>query len=171
MGDICWYGPGMLNKIGKEGKTSWDSFGYALMMAHNVNSHIVSVQRANQLMDIECIKYKPNWRTWKKVKDKDKSDEYSEWVPRNILYFNTFVEELFNTKTKDEAFQMIEDGFTFLRDLEGSRSQDGMGKNNYFNLFETEEVVLDKSVSSVVATPVLNKEKLTDLENSIDGQE
>jgi hypothetical protein len=136
MGDVCWYKPGMLNKIGKEGKTSWDSFAYALMMAHNVNSHITSVQTANHLMDVECAKYKPDWRTWKKVKDKDKSDEYSEWVPRNILYFDRFVEELFNTKTKDEAFAMINDGITFLRDLEGTRSQDGMARNTYFNLFE-----------------------------------
>jgi hypothetical protein len=138
MGDVCWYKPGMLNKIGKEGKTSWDSFAYALMMAHNVNSHITSVQTANHLMDIECAKYKPDWRTWKKVRDKDKSDEYSEWVPRNILYFDRFVEELFNTKTKDEAFAMIEEGITFLRDLEGTRSQDGMARNTYFNLFEFE---------------------------------
>ena len=138
MGDVCWYKPGMLNKIGKEGKTSWDSFAYALMMAHNVNSHITSVQTANHLMDVECAKYKPDWRAWKKVKDKDKSDEYSEWVPRNILYFDRFVEELFNTKTKDEAFDMIDEGITFLRDLEGTRSQDGMARNNYFNLFEFE---------------------------------
>jgi hypothetical protein len=52
------------------------------------------------------------------------------------LYFDRFVEELFNTKTKDEAFAMINDGITFLRDLEGTRSQDGMARNTYFNLFE-----------------------------------
>ena len=127
------------NKLGKiPNKTSWDSFAYALMMAHNVNSHITSVQTANHLMDIECAKYKPDWRAWKKVRDKDKSDEYSEWVPRNILYFDRFVEELFNTKTKDEAFAMIDEGITFLRDLEGTRSQDGMARNTYFNLFEFE---------------------------------
>ena len=28
MGDVCWYKPGMLNKIGKEGKTSWDSLSH-----------------------------------------------------------------------------------------------------------------------------------------------
>ena len=32
MKDICIYRPGDLNKIGKEGKTSWDSFSYALLM-------------------------------------------------------------------------------------------------------------------------------------------
>lgn len=142
MGDICYYAPGMLNKIGKEGKTSWDSFAYALMMGHNVNSHIVSVQRANQLMDIEIAKNKGkiNWRAWKKVKASDKSDEYSEWVPRNILYFDNFVEDLFNTTTKAEAFEMIEDGMSFLLDIEGTRSQDGKSKNRYHALFDVEEV-------------------------------
>ena len=45
--DICIYKPGDLNKIGKEGKTSWDSFSYALQMGHNVWTHIEAVQRAN----------------------------------------------------------------------------------------------------------------------------
>ena len=49
--DICHYAPGMLNKIKKEGKTSWDSFAYALMMNHNVYTHINSVQEANRQYD------------------------------------------------------------------------------------------------------------------------
>ena len=32
-GDCNWYAPGMLNKIGKEGKTSWDSFTYGIPMS------------------------------------------------------------------------------------------------------------------------------------------
>ena len=47
--DVCHYGPGDLNKLGKEGKTSWDSFSYALMMCHNVWQHINAVQTANCL--------------------------------------------------------------------------------------------------------------------------
>src|SRR5210317_2337341 len=49
--DICIYKPGDLNKIGKEGKTSWDSFSYALQMGHNVWMHIESTQRANERYD------------------------------------------------------------------------------------------------------------------------
>ena len=49
--DVCIYKPGDLNKIGKEGKTSWDSFSYALLMGHNVWTHIEAVQRANRLYD------------------------------------------------------------------------------------------------------------------------
>lgn len=163
-----------MNKLGKiPNKTSWDSFSYALMMAHNVNSHITSVQRANQLMDIEIANTqgKINWRQWRAVKANDSSfDQYSDWVPRNILYFANFIEDLFNTKTKAEAFEMIEDGITFLRALEGTRSQDGKARNTFFNLFETEEVTLDKGVSPVFATPELDEDKLLDLEEEIVGE-
>ena len=51
MKDICIYAPGDLNKNGKEGKTSWDSFSYALMMGHNVWQHINAVQEANRQYD------------------------------------------------------------------------------------------------------------------------
>lgn len=121
--DICYYAPGMLNKIGKEGKTSWDSFAYALMMGHNVECHIKAVQRANNLMDIECAKYAPDWRM-KGIEGK-KEIEYSEWVPNKILYFNTFVKELFATKTKAEAFDLIDSAISFLTSLEGARLQGG----------------------------------------------
>lgn len=74
MNDICVYGPGVrksgiadsdfdfmnpehydqlpdLNKNGKWGRTSWDSFSYALLMGHNVWMHIEAVQRANREYD------------------------------------------------------------------------------------------------------------------------
>jgi hypothetical protein len=51
MKDICYYKPGDLNKIGKEGKTSWDSFSYALLMGHNVWMHLTAVQEANRRFD------------------------------------------------------------------------------------------------------------------------
>jgi len=141
MGDICYYAPGDLNKIGKEGKTSWDSFSYALMMGHNVYQHIVAVQRAQQLMDIEIAQTgnKIDWRKWKKVKDTDKSDEYSEWVPRNILYFNNFVGKLFDTKTKSEAFDMIDQATPFLKSLEGARLRGGPVAYANPGLIEVEE--------------------------------
>jgi len=150
----------MLNKIGKEGKTSWDSFGYALMMAHNVYCHIVAVQRANNLMDIETKSHKPDWRRWGKKKEADKSDEYSEWVPRNILYFDRFVEELFDCKTKDEAFAMIKEADSFLKDLEGARLRGGI-TNEYNRLFvegdeepwtdDREDLELDKLENQLLA--------------------
>jgi len=167
MGDIAHYAPGMLNKIGKEGKTSWDSFAYALMMGHNVECHIVAVQRAQQLMDIEIAKTrsKINWKHWKKVKSSDMSDEYSDWVPRNILYFNSFVEDLFNTKTKKEAFAMIDQGIPFLKALEGSRLQGGNAQNTFGNLFEVEEVTSVEEID--LANP--DDDELRRLEEGVDA--
>jgi hypothetical protein len=132
-----------LNKLGKiPNKTSWDSFAYALMMGHNVECHIVAVQRAQQLMDIETARFRPDWRM-KGVEGK-KEIEYSDWVPNRILYFATFVEELFNTKSKAEAFQLIEDAKQFLKTLEGSRLQGGPAQNTFGSLFDVEEIRQDE---------------------------
>lgn len=130
MGDICHYAPGMLNKIGKEGKTSWDSFSYALMMSHNVYCHIVAVQRANQLTDIEKTRFSPDWREFTRLTEKEiNKDCPSDWVPREILYFDRFVTELFETKNKNEAFEMIQKGSVFLKSLEGARLRGGIADN------------------------------------------
>ena len=168
LGDICHYAPGMLNKIGKEGKTSWDSFSYALMMGHNVYCHIVAVQRAQQLMDIELAKTrgKINWQHWKKVKTSDMSDEHSDWVPRNILYFASFVEDLFMTKTKSEAFEMIEQAGPFLRSLEGARLQGGPAQNTFRSLFTIETVTKQEEID--LANP--DDDELRALEESITEQ-
>ena len=167
IGDICHYAPGMLNKINKEGKTSWDSFAYALMMGHNVYCHIVAVQRSQQLMDIEIAKTKDklHWSHWKKVKSGDMSDEYSDWVPRNILYFNSFVEDLFNTKTKAEAFEMIDgrQGKAFLTSLEGARLQGGPKQNTFRSLFDIVEVTKSEEVD--LANP--DDDELRALEESL----
>jgi hypothetical protein len=168
IGDICHYAPGMLNKIGKEGKTSWDSFAYALMMGHNVECHIIAVQRAQQLMDIEVAKTKGkvNWRLWKKVKSGDMSDEYSDWVPRNILYFSNFIEDLFNTATKAEAFEMIDQAMPFLKTLEGARLQGGPAQNTFGNLFEIETVTDQDEID--LANP--DDDELRVLEENITGE-
>jgi hypothetical protein len=157
-----------LNKLGKiPNKTSWDSFAYALMMGHNVECHIVAVQRAQQLMDIELAKNKNklHWSHWKKVKSVDMSDEYSDWVPRNILYFASFIEDLFNTKTKTEAFEMIDSrqSKAFLTSLEGARLQGGNAQNKFNNLFDVEEVT--KATEVDLENP--EDDELRNLEESI----
>jgi hypothetical protein len=130
--------PPRLNKLGKiPNKTSWDSFAYALMMGHNVECHIRAVQRAQQLMDIECARFKPDWRLWG-IEGK-REVEYSDWVPRKILYFGRFIEELFNTSSKEEAFQMIKDAELFLKSLEGARLQGGPAGNTFNDLFSYED--------------------------------
>jgi len=133
-----------MNKINKIGRTSWDSFAYSLYMAHNVYCHIVAVQRANQLADIESARFKPDWRNWKKLNAKDSvSDQFSEWVPRNVLYFDQFVQELFATKTLDEAMALLEHptAKAFLISLAGSRNTSGGNSDNLISqLFQFDEV-------------------------------
>ncbi len=92
------------------------------------------MQRAQQLMDIECARFKPDWRLIG-IEGK-KEVEFSDWVPRKILYFSTFIEELFNTKTKAEAFALIENADQFLTSLEGARLQGGPAANEFNNLFD-----------------------------------
>jgi hypothetical protein len=87
-------------------------------------------------MDIETRSYQPDWRAWKKVKDADMSDEYSDWVPRNILYFDRFVEELFKSET---PMDMIEQARPMLNNMMGMRLKGGVAKNTYNVLFEEEQ--------------------------------
>lgn len=122
VGDICAYGPGDLNKIGKEGKTSWDAISYALVMAHNVYLHIRAVQRINHLTDIETARFDPDWRTWIKTKRKNRAAEMSAWVPRNLLYFNNFVKQLF---VSDNPMQMLDDASPLLQSMNNMKYNDG----------------------------------------------
>ena len=137
MGDVCWYGEKDLNKNGKEGKTAWDSFSYCLMMAHNVYNHITAVQIANDMNDIEQIKHKPDIGNWAKTKPSDNTGELSEFVPKNILYFNQFVEKVF---TSEKPMELIAANKSFLADIRGTRWQTstggGKGTNNFSSLFE-----------------------------------
>ena len=135
MGDICYYAPGMLNKIGKEGKTSWDSFSYFLQMAHNVYQHIESVQRANALTDTAKVLYQPNYKHWRKLKGGSKEDQYDPWVPRNALYMVTFIEELFRSET---PYSMLEEAAPMLANFNGAKTLTS-STNSFNNLFEVQE--------------------------------
>jgi hypothetical protein len=92
MKDICIYGPGDLNKNGKEGKTSWDSFSYALLMGHNVWMHIESVQRANREFDAGRYPYMMK----------------HELDTGDGEYFQDIVERIFAAPTKQAALDIIE---------------------------------------------------------------
>jgi len=164
MGDVCYYAPGMLNKIGREGKTSWDSFAYSLYMAHNTYCHIVAVQRANQLSDIETTRFKPDWRNWRKTKQADMSDEYSDWVPRNILYLDRFVEELFASET---PMQMLDDAKPMLNSMMGMRLRGGVASNQFKNLFDEEQT----TIAGVEDLNDPDDEKLLELEHEFMEQQ
>ena len=136
-GDVNWYAPGMLNKIHKEGKTSWDSFTYGLLMSHNVYMHIRAVQEANSLATLECENYQLDWRNWQK-KGK-KLNQESLYTPRNMLMFDTFVKELF---TSSDPYKLLEDARPFLDDVSNNKHKDhdSAFKNSTASMFFDEEV-------------------------------
>lgn len=139
LGDICHYAPGMLNKIGKEGKTSWDSFSYFLLMSHNVYQHIESVQRANALVDASVIEFGTNYKEWTKEKKGNKNSLFNPWVPRNTLYVVNFIHDLFRS---ENPMSMIDSAEEMLMDF--SRVSNKFNSEKSFNnLFETENKVYE----------------------------
>ena len=120
--DICIYGPGDLNKIGKEGKTSWDSFSYAIMMGHNVWMHINAVQEANRQYDNGVIP---------KMLVQEQFDR---------VLFRDVVEAIFATDKKDEAEAVIAEFSRYWDTIIGTRGNTGKRITNadthFNNLFQ-----------------------------------
>ena len=124
MKDICIYKPGDLNKIGKEGKTSWDSFSYALLMGHNVWMHITAVQEANRRFD---------------------AGEHPAMMRRSTgdyAYFEDIVEAIFAAPTKQDSLDIIEMYDSYWMEIVGTRGFKGKkakNANTMFNLLFEEE--------------------------------
>ena len=127
--DVCIYKPGDLNKNSKEGKTSWDSFSYALMMGHNVWTHIESVQRANREFDAG----KRPAMLWNRNGDHTK--------------FEDIVDAIFSAPNRASAEAIIEHYDSYWMDIPGTRGFKGKKTKNshtMFNqLFETVEDDMD----------------------------
>jgi hypothetical protein len=116
-GDVCVMGPGDLNKHGKEGKTSWDTTSYALVMAHNVFNHIEAVQEINRLADVAYAKLgQVDPSDWYQHKGKKKVKNKDDFVPNNILYFNSFVEKLLDPATPNPRV-LLEEYTQFLESI------------------------------------------------------
>jgi len=101
--DICIYKPGDLNKVGKEGSTSWDSFSYALQMAHNVWTHIYAVQESNRRFDAG---ERPG------IMQRNKGDH---------VKFEDVVERIFAAGSRAEAEAVIEEYEYYWREFPGTR--------------------------------------------------
>lgn len=106
--DICVYKPGDLNKIGKEGRTSWDSFSYAILMGHNVWRHIDAVQEANRQYDQNVI---PKMMRFETVWD--------------YHYFRDIVDRIFETSDRSKAEQLVEDFNSYWMEIIGTRGATG----------------------------------------------
>jgi hypothetical protein len=120
--DICIYGPGDLNKIGKEGKTSWDSFSYAIMMGHNVWMHVNAVQEANRQYDKGILP------------DMLVNESFDRVMFRDI------VEAIFATDDRTVADAIIEEYSKYWMSIIGTRGATGKKTMNastqFGNLFE-----------------------------------
>jgi len=147
--DVCVYAPGDLNKIGKEGKTSWDSFSYAIQMGHNVWSHINAVQEANRQYDAGIV---PAMLVQERF---------------DRVFFRDVVEEIFSAKTRDEANDLIEKHSKFWMSIPGTRGAIGkktVNSSTYFGaLFDVEEPEKEELEDGCFTEEV--EHKLEDLEN------
>jgi len=107
MKDVCVYRPGDLNKNGKEGKTSWDSFSYALLMGHNVWTHIEAVQRANR--EYDAGQYPAMMRYSGPGQDR----------------FKDIVDSIFAAPDKQSALDIIEHYTKYWMEIVGTRGNKG----------------------------------------------
>jgi hypothetical protein len=123
-----------LNKIGKNGKTSWDSFSYALLMGHNVWTHIEAVQRANREFDAG---------SWPHMMRNSKGDHE---------FFADIVNAIFATPDRAEAEAIIEKYDRYWMDIIGTRGFKGKKAKNamsqFNNLFEVVDSGDEDSVQS-----------------------
>jgi hypothetical protein len=108
-----------LNKIGKNGKTSWDSFSYALLMGHNVWTHIESVQRANREFDAG---------SWPHMMRNSNGDH---------TFFADIVDAIFATSDRAEAEAIIEHYDRYWMDIIGTRGFKGKKAKNAMSQFNS----------------------------------
>jgi hypothetical protein len=158
-GDICALGVGDLNRNGKESKTSWDVFTYALYMSHNVYNHIQAVQEINRLADIEYERTNVSYKDWTKERKTSTANEVSPFVPGSILIFNDFVKQLLDPANPDPR-KMIEDNKLFLDSISFGRPD----QTNTFNSLFEETTPTEDSMAD------FNDEKLTALEDELKSE-
>ena len=147
MKDVCIYKPGDLNKNGKEGKTSWDSFSYMLLMGHNVWMHLTAVQEANRRFD----------------------DGAHPAMMRSSgpggEYFEDLVEQIFAETDKDRALALIDSYSTYWTEIIGTRGFKGKKAINGNAMFDMLFEVEGGTDDVVEPEPEFDESKLDALEN------
>jgi hypothetical protein len=117
MKDICIYKPGDLNKNGKEGNTSWDSFTYALMMGHNVWHHVNAVQQANRQSDVDVIPAMLSAITAEPKRPRDFSPAPNQ--------FKDIVDLIFSIDNREDALDRVEFYGKYFDRIIGTRGNTG----------------------------------------------
>jgi hypothetical protein len=136
-----------MNKNGKWGKTSWDSFSYALLMGHNVWMHLTAVQEANRRFD---------------------AGEHPAMMQRDggdYARFEDIVEAIFAAPDRQTAEDIIEMYDSYWMQIVGTRGFKGKKAKNartQFNaLFSFEEPEVEQPADDSVQ---LDNDKLDQLE-------
>lgn len=123
--EICVYAPGDLNRMGKENKTSWDSFTYAILMSHNVWMHLNSVQEANRQYDAGVVPA---------MLVQEKFDK---------IFFRDIVDAIFSTSDRSTADSIVEEFSKFWMAIPGTRGYTGKrtinANTNFAKLFDEVE--------------------------------
>jgi len=146
MKDICIYKPGDLNKIGKEGKTSWDSFSYALLMGHNVWMHIEAVQRANREYDAGRYPYM--------MRNENGENEY----------FRDIVDAIFATNDRELSESIIKHYDRYWMDIVGTRGFSGKKAMNHHSQYNALFEEIEPSHGSNEDEVEFDQSKLDNLE-------
>jgi hypothetical protein len=151
--DICVYAPGNLNRMGKENKTSWDSFTYAILMGHNVWMHLNSVQEANRQYDAGLC---PTMLVQEKF---------------DRLYFKDVVDAIFSATDRATADAVIENFSKFWMAIPGTRGATGKktinASTNFSKFFEEDSATADTDDTDSEEFGEDAIHKLDDLENEV----
>jgi len=175
MKDICIYKPGVpkagvtlteenfrnpemydvlpdVNKNGKWGKTSWDSFSYALLMGHNVYLHLTAVQEANRRFDA------------------GEHPAMMRSTGPGGEYFEDLVEAIFAETDKDKALKLVDSYSTYWTEIIGTRGFKGkkvINGNAMFDMLFEVEGGDEEIVEHYVDDSGLDKTALDQLEEDV----
>jgi hypothetical protein len=172
MKDVCIYGAGTINpnlpqgtvidplnpahwlvmpdvnKLGKVSqRTSWDSFSYALLMGHNVWTHIESVQRANREYD--------SGTNWPSMMWNENGDH---------ARFRDIVDDIFSTPDRAKSEAIIEKYDRYWMDIVGTRGFKGKKAKNSITMFNA---LFDTDNTDQTQQDDLDEAKLDKLESQI----
>jgi hypothetical protein len=150
LGDLCVMGPGDLNKHGKEGKTSWDTTTYALVMAHNVYNHIQAIQEVNRLADLDYATRDPEEflvSDWDQCRSK--GVKLSKFLPNSIIYFNKFVEVLLDPLLPD-PYTMLKEHDSFLKYVSFGDKKVVTEFDSIFGKIKEEKVLQEITAESLI---------------------
>lgn len=148
--DVCIYGPGDLNKIGKEGATSWDSFSYTVQMTHNVWKHIETVQEANRRYDAGL------------------SPKMLVQEAFDRVYCREVIEMIFSCDNREDAQAIINHYTKFWMQIVGSRGFAGKKAENPSTQFNKLFTIVHPAAEDAAEIEQDDEEALDTLEHTLD---